>query len=89
MNLHEYQAKKLFAEYGIPVPAGRLLEAPASAAAVAGELDRAFPGDHLDSHLLDDTSDNTGGFVIKNRRQDAPQLLDQGNPDTPSHQADT
>ena len=38
MHLHEYQAKKLFAEYGIPVPAGRLLEAPASAAAVAGEL---------------------------------------------------
>ncbi|MGH8590097.1 MAG: ATP-grasp domain-containing protein, partial [Gammaproteobacteria bacterium] len=23
MNLHEYQAKKLFEEYGIPVPAGR------------------------------------------------------------------
>jgi succinyl-CoA synthetase beta subunit len=38
MHLHEYQAKKLFAEYGIPVPAGRLLDSPASAAAVAGEL---------------------------------------------------
>ena len=24
MNLHEYQAKKLFAEYGIPVPPGKI-----------------------------------------------------------------
>jgi succinyl-CoA synthetase beta subunit len=26
MHLHEYQAKQLFSEYGIPVPAGQLLE---------------------------------------------------------------
>ncbi len=24
MNLHEYQSKKIFAEYGIPVPAGEV-----------------------------------------------------------------
>ena len=24
MNFHEYQAKELFAEYGIPVPAGQV-----------------------------------------------------------------
>ena len=24
MNFHEYQAKQLFADYGIPVPAGRV-----------------------------------------------------------------
>jgi succinyl-CoA synthetase beta subunit len=38
MHLHEHQAKRLFADYGIPVPAGRVLESPASAAGVAGEL---------------------------------------------------
>mgnify|MGYP001829100212 FL=1 len=38
MHLHEHQAKRLFADYGIPVPAGRVLDAPASAAGVAGEL---------------------------------------------------
>jgi succinyl-CoA synthetase beta subunit len=38
MHLHEYQAKRLFAEYGIPVPAGEVLDAPAAAADVAGRL---------------------------------------------------
>jgi len=42
MNLHEYQSKKLFAEYGIPVPAGIAAatadEARAAAAELGGEL---------------------------------------------------
>ena len=38
MHLHEHQAKRLFADYGIPVPAGCVLDSPALAAAVAGEL---------------------------------------------------
>ena len=32
MNFHEYQAKELFAEYGIPVPAGRIARTPDEAA---------------------------------------------------------
>jgi succinyl-CoA synthetase beta subunit len=40
MNLHEYQSKQLFAEYGIPVPAGKparsVAEALANASAVKG-----------------------------------------------------
>ncbi|HEU0224234.1 MAG TPA: ADP-forming succinate--CoA ligase subunit beta [Steroidobacteraceae bacterium] len=39
MNLHEYQAKRLFAEYGVPVPAGRVAASAAEAQAAAGELD--------------------------------------------------
>src|SRR5262245_27371821 len=37
MNLHEYQSKALFAEYGIPVPKGQVATTPAEAknAAVA------------------------------------------------------
>ena len=38
MHLHEYQAKQLFGEYGIPVPAGRVLFSVDQAAAVAAEL---------------------------------------------------
>ncbi|MBM5812353.1 MAG: ADP-forming succinate--CoA ligase subunit beta [Gammaproteobacteria bacterium] len=42
MNLHEYQAKSLFAEYGIPVPPGRTAttidEARGAAAALPGEV---------------------------------------------------
>ena len=38
MNLHEYQAKALFAEFGIPVPEGRVAATPAEAMAAAEAL---------------------------------------------------
>ncbi len=38
MNLHEYQAKKLFADYGIPVPEGKTVSSPSDARAAAQEL---------------------------------------------------
>ncbi len=38
MNLHEYQAKRVFADYGVPVPAGRVAASAAEAVAAAGEL---------------------------------------------------
>ena len=42
MNLHEHQAKALFAQYGIPVPNGQVAHTPAAAAdAVAGFGGRA------------------------------------------------
>ena len=38
MNLHEYQSKKLFARYGIPVPAGEVATTAEAAADVARRL---------------------------------------------------
>ncbi len=42
MNFHEYQAKELFAEVGIPVPAGRVAKSPEQAVeaakAIGGEM---------------------------------------------------
>src|SRR5688500_5418143 len=38
MNLHEYQSKKIFAEYGIPVPTGYAAASAEEAASVAGKL---------------------------------------------------
>ena len=38
MNLHEYQSKRLFAEYGIPVPRGIAVKSPNAAADAAKEL---------------------------------------------------
>jgi len=38
MNLHEYQAKTLFAEYGVPVPEGSVADTPEQAMAVARKL---------------------------------------------------
>jgi succinyl-CoA synthetase beta subunit len=38
MNLHEYQAKKILASYGIPVPDGRVAASPEEAVAAAAAL---------------------------------------------------
>src|SRR6202051_5098259 len=38
MNLHEYQSKQLFAQYGIPVPPGRVASSPEEAEAAAKAL---------------------------------------------------
>ena len=38
MNLHEYQSKRIFGEYGIPVPAGKVAASEAEAIAAAREL---------------------------------------------------
>jgi succinyl-CoA synthetase beta subunit len=38
MNLHEYQSKKILASYGVPVPAGRVADSGAAAAAAAQDL---------------------------------------------------
>ena len=38
MNLHEYQSKRLFADYGIPVPRGIPADTPAAAVEAAREL---------------------------------------------------
>ena len=38
MNLHEYQSKRLFAEYGIPVPRGIPADSPNAAVKAAQEL---------------------------------------------------
>ena len=38
MNFHEYQAKELFAQYGIPVPAGTMAATPLAAVEVAREM---------------------------------------------------
>jgi succinyl-CoA synthetase beta subunit len=38
MNLHEYQSKELFAEYGIPVPQGIAVDTADAAVAAGAEL---------------------------------------------------
>jgi succinyl-CoA synthetase beta subunit len=38
VNLHEYQAKRLFAQYGVPIPAGKVASTPDQAREIAREL---------------------------------------------------
>jgi succinyl-CoA synthetase beta subunit len=42
MNLHEYQSKQIFAQYGIPVPTGRVASSPDEAVAAARDLGGAL-----------------------------------------------
>lgn len=38
MNIHEYQAKAVLSQYGVPVPRGRVADAPGEAVVIAEEL---------------------------------------------------
>ncbi len=38
MKIHEYQAKQIMAEFGVPVPRGRVARSPQEARQVAEEL---------------------------------------------------
>src|SRR3974390_2634095 len=38
MKIHEYQAKQILAEFGVPVPKGRVARTPAEAHQIAEEL---------------------------------------------------
>jgi succinyl-CoA synthetase beta subunit len=38
MNIHEYQAKEIFARFGIPVPSGTVVRTPAEAESVAARI---------------------------------------------------
>ncbi len=38
MKLHEYQSKRIFAQYGVPIPNGDVAATPAEAKAIAGKL---------------------------------------------------
>ena len=40
MKLHEYQAKEVFADYGIPIPGGKVAATPEEAASIAREIGR-------------------------------------------------
>ena len=38
MKIHEYQAKEILRQFGVPVPKGEVAETPAEARSVAGRL---------------------------------------------------
>jgi succinyl-CoA synthetase beta subunit len=44
MNLHEYQGKQLFAEYGLPVSKGFAVDTPEEAAAAADKIGGGYVG---------------------------------------------
>ena len=43
MNFHEYQAKELFAEYGLPVPPGKVASTADEAVAIIDNWEEPCP----------------------------------------------
>ena len=67
MNLHEYQAKQLFAEYGLPVSAGHAVDSGAEAIAAAQAIGEKSPPDLIinASGVPKQTIPDTSVFIQK------------------------
>lgn len=74
MNLHEYQAKRLFAKYGVPIPNGKVASTPDQARSIAREL-----GGHVvvKSQVLTGGRGKAGGVKLANNPDEAEQIAGQ------------
>jgi succinyl-CoA synthetase beta subunit len=74
VNLHEYQAKRLFAQYGVPIPNGKVASTPDQARAIAREL-----GGHVvvKSQVLTGGRGKAGGVKLANNPDEAEQIASQ------------
>ncbi len=88
MNIHEYQAKKILAQYGIIVPAGGIAYTPSEAKRVAQKLSSRGPwmlkaqiqsGARATGHFIDHDAGGKGGIrqivQISNISYEAAQML--------------
>jgi succinyl-CoA synthetase beta subunit len=74
VNLHEYQSKTRFAEFGIPVPLGRVAKTAAEARAIAEELGGRVV---VKSQVLVGGRGKAGGIKLADNPADAEQKADQ------------
>ena len=70
MNLHEYQSKRIFAEYGIPIPDGDVAETPAEARAIAQRLGGSVV---VKSQVLVGGRGKAGGIKVAHSAQEAEE----------------
>lgn len=88
MNIHEYQAKKILAQYGIIVPSGGIAYTPSEAKRVAQKLSSRGPwmlkaqiqsGARATGHFIDHDAGGKGGIrqvvQISNISYEAAQML--------------
>ena len=75
MHVHEYQAKKIFVDYGVPVPEGNMVESSVDAAAAA----RAFGGDRwvVKVQVHAGGRGKAGGVQLVNSIDEVTQFADQ------------
>ncbi|HUS94244.1 MAG TPA: ADP-forming succinate--CoA ligase subunit beta [Patescibacteria group bacterium] len=68
MNLHEYQAKRLFAQYGVPIPDGKVAMTPEQAGQIAGDLGGKVV---VKSQVLTGGRGKAGGVKVVNNPEEA------------------
>ncbi|MFN2188669.1 MAG: ADP-forming succinate--CoA ligase subunit beta [Candidatus Promineifilaceae bacterium] len=71
MNLHEYQAKRLFAEHGVPIPAGKVASTPDEAREIARELGGKVV---VKSQVLTGGRGKAGGVKLANTPNEAEEI---------------
>jgi succinyl-CoA synthetase beta subunit len=75
MNIHEFQAKSLFAQFGVPVPRGKEIKTPNAAAKWAGRLNA--PVFVIKAQIHAGGRGKAGGVKITKNQADVPGLASE------------
>jgi succinyl-CoA synthetase beta subunit len=70
LNLHEYQSKRVFARFGIPIPKGEVASTPTEAREIAGKLDGKVV---VKSQVLVGGRGKAGGIKLAVDKDDAEE----------------
>lgn len=71
MKLHEYQSKRLFSEFGIPIPKGKVASTPSEAKSIAEELGGRVV---VKSQVLVGGRGKAGGIKLANSPKDVEKI---------------
>ncbi|MCD6290224.1 MAG: ADP-forming succinate--CoA ligase subunit beta [Anaerolineae bacterium] len=74
MKLHEYQSKRIFAQYGVPIPRGEVATTPAEARDIAVRLGTRVV---VKAQVLVGGRGKAGGVVLANTPDEAEQAADR------------
>ncbi len=71
MKLHEYQSKRIFAEYGVPIPNGEVATTPAEARAIAEQIGKSVV---IKSQVLVGGRGKAGGIKLAGTPDEAEKV---------------
>jgi len=74
LKLHEYQSKRIFAQYGVPIPRGDVASTPEQARQIAARLGKRVV---IKSQVLVGGRGKAGGIRLADHPDDAERIADQ------------
>lgn len=74
MKLHEYQSKRIFAQYGVPIPRGDVASTPEQARQIAARLGKRVV---IKSQVLVGGRGKAGGIRLADHPDDVERIADQ------------